>query len=176
MSLIIHTKNNFLRIAFSALYDELCTSENICIIDLTSFFSLKELQQALKENLKLINCRVILLGGKNICSKILYPLRAHSLNSSVNILKKSMLGGYKLSVVIGRINECRMLKKLTKGERLLAQALCWDISVKNIAKALGVSEKIVYSQTSNAAMKLNLTTGREFIFFIHREFSSGIRI
>ena len=173
MSLVVLTKNNFLRLALHSIYDELDLKENTCVIDTESFSALIDILYEIYTRDLVSFRRVILLGGDDIGSKILFPLNVISLDSPLTVLKNKMYTGYSLKTVLERIHECRRLVALTDGERLFAQYYSSRNSIKNIARRIGLSEKTVYHQTASAAAKLNLRSGKEFLLFLDREFSNN---
>lgn len=73
MSLVVLTKNNFLRLALHSIYDELDLKENTCVIDTESFSALIDILYEIYTRDLVSFRRVILLGGDDIGSKILFP-------------------------------------------------------------------------------------------------------
>lgn len=172
--MVVLTKNNFLRLALHAIYDELELTENTCVIDIGSFNALIEMLYEIYTR-DMISCRrVLLLGGDNMGSKMLFPLNVISLDSPVTVLKNKMHTGYNLKTVLERIYECRRLVALTDEERLFAHYYNSRNSMRSIARRIGLSEKTVYKQTASAAAKLNLRSGKEFLLFLDREFSNNL--
>ena len=172
MPLTVLTTNSFLELAMRSLYEDAGHTTSLCIIDVRSFRSLRQILYELLALRLPSRSRVLLLGDNTICSKMLHPLPVWPRSTTVLHLKKKMLTGEPLNTVLERIYACRGLDALTKRERWLARLLLAEKSIKALAIVTGWSEKNLHNRAGTIAEKLNLRSGREVLIFLDQEFSN----
>lgn len=170
MSLVVLSNNIYLQKALREIYREKKFSADICVIDLESFNSLLSIRNELSINSVGRSYRIVILRGKGLCSKVLSSLCFLPEKPSIFLFERAVQHGYELSKLLDVISACRSLAMLTKKEINVAMALLYDIEIKKIAFDLRVDERKIYQRMGTAANKLNLKTGKEFIFFMRQEF------
>lgn len=173
MSLIVLSKNNFLNIAISNIYEESFYNEsNVCVIDLESFGSLREIFYELQRNKLSNDSSILLLGDRCLCSRMLSPLKVMSLSSPVKTIKLNIFRGCSLDELLNLITLNLTLKRLTIRELVVANVLRTENSIKHAALKKSLNSKDIYNKAALAAVKLNLRSIKDFRFFLNKEFSS----
>lgn len=170
MTLMVITTNSFLELAFHALHEEAGHDEPLCIIDVSSFRSLGQMLNEIQKVQLSSACTVLLLGGNNICSKVLLPLPVCPRDTPVAVLREKMHTGEHINAVLEKIYACRALDALSWRERGLARLLITKKTVRAVTRMTGWNEKRLQNRTGSAAKKLNLRSGKEFLLFLSREF------
>ncbi|MCX8986009.1 hypothetical protein [Citrobacter portucalensis] len=142
MSLIVLSHNVFLEKAFNALYDEDGTQCNTCIVDLDSFFTLNQMENAIRNNYEVSLRRIILIGrGAGIISRLMLPFQVNFIGMPVNDLKIVLSGGNCPGTILEHISEARSLNRLSEPELWLSSELRTNSNLTEIADNNHVAKK-----------------------------------
>lgn len=166
MAIKILSKNSYLKIGVENLYSTSKYIEDICVIDLSSYNSLTLIQEFFIGDDIDFKWKVILLTGKNVCSKLFSTVQAYSLNLSVKELVVAMRAGIPPDIVAEHIINIRNLESLTNSQRSLVKTLLESEKINEAAEKLCVSNKIIYHNMEKIASTLGLRSGKELMAFL----------
>lgn len=173
MSFIVFSDDYFFTHSMGWLtsMSNLC-EENLCIIDVDSFFRLLDIKQRVFSEIT-DSYSIIVVNGHGLLSIVLSSLESISRTSSVSEFIRFIKGGRRYTVChfLNVINNLRELRGLTCAEISLASALRQHNNITTISQYLQCSTKLVYQRVSAVAQKMNLRYGTQIQYFLHREYT-----
>ena len=119
-----------------------------------------------------VNKGRILIGGKDVSSRVLEPLVTIYRKSCFMEFRKQLTGGrtYSSEYALNHIARCRSLSMLSEQEKKTLFALLDTDDTVAAARKIYLSPKTVYTYTNNIGQKLNLNSILQVRQFIHSEF------
>lgn len=170
MKLLIFSNNTYLHIACKALFPHSTLSQHLAILDPSSYPSLRAIRTAIVESEITQDYRILILEGNDLCSRLFSELSTLSLQESINNIKQLTAVIYQPESILRYIAQRLSLAQLTREELHLTYAIRSAKTVKRAASKLNINEKKLYHHAGTAASRLHLRSGKEFIYFLHKEF------
>jgi hypothetical protein len=173
MSFVVFSDDYFftLSVGWLASIDSLC-EESLCIIDIYSFFSLRDINYRVCNELT-DSYSIIIVKGRGVLSEVLSSLEGISRASSVTEFILFIKEGRRYTTynILYMINSLRELRGLTHTEISLASALRRQYNITATSQYLHCTTKLVYQRVSVVAQKMNLRYGTQIQYFLHREYT-----
>ncbi|HHA2302528.1 hypothetical protein I4P06_21485 [Enterobacter asburiae] len=173
MSFVVFSDDYFFTNSVGCLtsIDSQC-EESLCIIDVDSFFSLRDIKRRLCSELT-DSYSVIIVKGRGMLSAVLSSLDGISRTSSETEFIRFIKEGrrYTAHHILDLINNLRELRSFTHTEISLASALRRKNNIIATSQFLRCSKKLVYQRVSTIAHKMNLRYGTQIQYFLHREYT-----
>ncbi|EGT5655476.1 hypothetical protein OGV36_04575 [Citrobacter sp. Cb008] len=146
--------------------------DNLCIIDIESFFSLHDIKHRVCNELT-DGYSIIFVKGRGMLSKVLSSLEGISRTASVTEFIRYINEGRRYTVyhILTIIDYLRELRNLTHTEISVACALRRQININATSQLLHCSTKAVYQRVSALAQKMNLRYGTQIQYFLYREYT-----
>lgn len=172
MSHLIYTRDIFFHEALCCLVNSISCRKPLCIIDIDTFTGLREISLILQEKSVSERYRVILVGGKNVTSRILEPLVTLNRKSSLSEFRSQLAKGLTLcpDYILVYFIRCLHLKMLTSAERRVFRALTKTNDIYAASGIACLSAKTCYSHSRSIGEKLNLSTILQLRQFIFNDF------
>lgn len=176
----IETTNTYLNYAITELLDKRKYPCEFCIIDLTSYSSLKEVADC-------VDChhdssRFIFLGGKGNSSRALSPLVTIEVSAAIAEYIKifDAQSGVTYEVAHKYIADLLMLNSMSSKEKMTLYSLLLNNSIVNAAIQSNISVKSFYRRVDKLGQKLNMENRihtHQFIrdtYYDHLNFYGGL--
>ncbi|MFP2238518.1 hypothetical protein ACLEX4_08270 [Pseudescherichia vulneris] len=144
----------------------------LCIIDIESFSSLREVKYRILNELT-TDYRLLFIKGRDMLSKVLSPLVSIPRWASVTEYSRHISEGkgYTLEQALTVVTNYRELRTLTALEIRAVCALRGQNSIPAVSPFLHCSTKAAYQRVTTIARKMNLGYGTQFQYFLHREYT-----
>lgn len=170
MKLLVFSNNTYLHIACKAIFPHATLSQHLAILDPSSYPSLRAIRNAIVESEITQDYQILILEGNDLCSRLFSELSTLSLQESINNIKQLTAVIYQPESVLRYIAQRLSLTKLSREELHLTYAIRSEKTIKRAASKLNINEKKLYHHAGTAASRLHLRSGKEFIYFLHKEF------
>lgn len=167
------TKDIYFCKALSVIAEQLPRSEPLCFIDIESFTSLGSICECLQRGGIHEGYRLMFIGGKGVCSRVLEPL--------VSVYRQCSLSAFKTQITTGRtyspryalrhMTHCRSLDMLTWAQKKVLFTLKETVDVNAAANIMCLSPKTLYTYSRQIGEKLNLNSLFQVRLFFFAEFA-----
>lgn len=169
MENVILTRNVFIASAFQEIMKEY-KHKNICIVDIDSYHSLRELLQVMKDANLHQEQKIYFLKGVGVFSQILISITSLHVLDSLSRMKKAIRTARapNYAFAVKYIDSYMKLSMMTHKEKLIAHDILNYRGLPSMARAMKLNHKTLYSRVQKIAVKLNLrdtTQVRKFILF-----------
>ncbi|AZL49653.1 hypothetical protein CWR52_23400 [Enterobacter sp. SGAir0187] len=173
MSLVVFSDDYYFThsVGWLASIDSKC-EEHLCIIDIDSFFSLRDIKRRVCNELT-DSYSIIMIKGRGMLSEVLSSLDGISRTSSATEFIRFIKEGRRYTTlhILNLINNLRELRSLTHTEVFLANALRRQNNIISASQYSRCSKKLIYQRVSTIAHKMNLRYGTQIQCFLHREYT-----
>ncbi|MBB1202050.1 hypothetical protein EGM70_17365 [Enterobacteriaceae bacterium 89] len=177
MSHFILSDDIFLSTAVANIIRRIPVNRPLCIIDIASFSSLRDINNAMNKTGVTEQYRFIFIGGSCVLSKVLKPLVTLGRNASLAEFSAKVKNrkASTLLTVLMHFDRYRRLRMLTPLQRLTVYGLMHHADIALAASFIRISQKTVYSCTRQIGIKLNLSSTLHVKQFLYAEFTEEER-
>lgn len=166
----IETRNYYLRIALENIILKTRNESDLCIIDLSSFYSLREIIQCVNEN-NIVE-RFILISDEGVNSRLLASQT--SLRSKMAVGKYHEViqhcPGVTREMLMHSLNQNKNMEAFSHKEVTTIYSLLLHDSMINAAGFIGIKPKVFYQRVDKLVKKLNMANRLQAQHFLRREF------
>lgn len=166
----IETSNNYMRFALESLYLQNRYSHRTCIIDVTSFYSIKDIIHCVRRNV--YSTRFMFIGDAGVHSRALLPL--------ITIESKWPLPRYYEAIrhcpgvdyetVMDILLAHRNMEHFSHREKTTVYGLLLKDSMIDAANEIGVRPKLFYQRVDRLAKMLNMRSRLQVLQFFKYEY------
>lgn len=167
MTIDILTNNNYLKTAIANLIFDV-PNAFVLFVDLDSYNCLGEIVDEIYSRKLWCNHSVCFIGANSILFNVFKKLAPLSTRESLSVFKRKFSSS-KLPRLIDSlvfIESVQSLAMMTERQKRCLRGLKTHGEIKSIARGVGCSEGAVYSQITNAGLKLNLNNLSSIKFFV----------
>ena len=169
----IETSNNYLRYALESFYVHNKFVHRTCIIDVTSFYSIKDIIDCVRRNVS--SSRFMFIGDANVHSRALLPL--------ITIESKWPLfryydairhcPGVDYNTVMDLLLAHRSMERFSLRDKTTVYGLLLKDSMIDAANEIGVRPKLFYQRVDRLAKMLNMRSRLQAHQFFRSEYHPG---
>lgn len=153
-------------------YKKLLRQKHLCIIDLSSFHSLREVFFRVIEKKRMT--KFVFIGDNRILSKILSSFVYADTRSNIDDILSCLLTRWvSYDEVVKYIAEHLELSFLTYHDLMTIYGLVTNERVSDAARISGCKAKLYYQRVNKLTKRLNLQSGCHTHFFYWSEFSAA---
>lgn len=169
----IETSNNYLRLALDSFYVHNKFVHRTCIIDVTSFYSIKDIINCVRRNVG--SSRFMFIGDANVHSRALLPLI--TIESKWPLLRYydaiRHCPGVDYNTVMDLLLAHRSMERFSLRDKTTVYGLLLKDSMIDAANEIGVRPKLFYQRVDRLAKMLNMRSRLQAHQFFRFEYHPG---
>lgn len=169
----IETSNNYLRFALESLYLHNRFVHRTCIIDITSFYSIKDIINCVRRNVD--STRFMFIGDTSAHSRALLPLI--TIESKWPLFKYydaiRHYPGVDYDTIMNLLLAHRNMERFSLRDKTTVYGLLLKDSMIDAANEIGVRPKLFYQRVDRLAKMLNMRSRLQAHQFFRAEYHPG---
>lgn len=164
MSFVVLSKNIYLSRGIYFISHGVEQQVSRCYLDISSFKSLREIRETVTKSID-NQYEIILLSGRDVCSRLFSSLNSFSLLSPLNDFESLFI--YTYEFFMEYLDSLMALKRLTTRQHEIAKVLMIEKTIRRTAQRLKIKEKILYNYTRDVAAIMHFRSGCDLVNNIH---------